>query len=255
MSEKIQILAGESQQISALHRRYESETVLNHEDLLVIMAHGFPGHKTGNNDLFGDLEFLLAEKGYNTLRFDFRGCGESDGKEERFCLSSAVEDFRNVLQWAKGQKYKRFIYIGEGLGATLSVLSTDLDVMIMILLWPILDTEEFYAKNFAGRELNDDARERGYIEHEGHKYGLDFLRELKTARLASKLKDCYMPTLILHGARDEAIPVEHLDVARTHINSRRLEITTFHDGEQGLQKMNHRKMMFYHITQFITKYT
>ena len=63
-----------------------------------------------------------------------------------------------------------------------------------------------------------------------------------------------MPTLILQGVRDEITPIETLDLARGHIRSKRLEITTFHDGEHGLHKLNHRKSMFFHITQFIEKF-
>lgn len=255
MTNKIQIPGDGNQQLSALHRLYESERILNHEDLLIIMAHGFPGHKTGNNDLYGDLEFLLADKGYNCLRFDFRGCGESDGTQEQFSLSSAQDDFKSVLRWAEEKKYTRFVYIGEGLGGALAVMNVELNVQAMILLWPLLDMQDFYQKNFAELELVETAKKRGYIDHHGHKYGLGLLADLKNASLTGKLKDCYMPTLIMHGARDETIPVEHLDVAREHINARRLEITTFHDGEHGLQKLNHRKMMFHHVTQFIVKYT
>lgn len=255
MAAKIQIQVSETEAITALHGLYESEAILNHEDILIIMVHGFPGHKTGNNDLYGDLEFMLVEKGFNTLRFDFRGCGESTGKQEDFSLSSALDDFRNILQWTKGKKYKRLIYIGEGLGAALAVMNVELNVQAMIFLWPLLDLKNFYESNFAALEMGAEAIKKSYVEFEGHKYGFGLLQELKQASLANKFKDVYMPTLIMHGARDESIPVSHLDVARDHSNARRMEITVFHDGEHGLQKLNHRKMMFHHITQFIEKYT
>src|SRR5215831_8394662 len=39
----------------------------------------------------------LADRGVSTLRFDYRGCGESGGAFEKFTLHSWLEDCRN---WA-----------------------------------------------------------------------------------------------------------------------------------------------------------
>ncbi len=219
---------------------------------LVIMAHGFPGHRAGNNDLYGDVEFLLAEKGLHTLRFDFRGCGDSDGLPEDFTMSSAIEDFQNVMYWGRDKGFKNFILIGEGLGASLAVLNMELNVNGLILLWPVLDMKA-HSQHVFGKP-DSEAKKKGYIEHESQRVGLDFLRELEKVDMVHGLEVVRAPTLILHGAEDKIVPVGQLDLARKHIRSDRIEITTFHDGEHGLPKLNHRKMMFYHITQFIEKY-
>lgn len=255
MTQKIQIIAGQDQHLGALYRPCDDKNLPDRSELLIVMVHGFPGHKASNNDLYGDLEFLLADKGYHMLRFDFRGCGESDGKQEQFSIASAGEDFINVMQWAKGKDYKRFIFIGEGLGGTISLMNLGLNTQALVLLWPVLNVKDYYEQNFRNRELDADGKARGYIDHEGNKYGLEFLLEMKKTSMNEKLRDAFMPTLILHGALDNKIPVSQLDMARDHMNARRLEITTFHDGEHGLQKLNHRKMMFYHILQFVEKYT
>lgn len=255
MAEKIQIPASDKQFLAGLHRKPPENSARNLEDTLVIMAHGFPGHKTGNNDLYGDLEFLLADKGLHTLRFDFRGCGESDGREEDFTLAGACEDFQQVLFWAKEKEYKRLAFIGEGLGATLAVMNAALNVRVMVLLWPAFDLKSYGQNVFGLDKLKEEDQKKKYIEHENHKIGLNLVKELGSTPLHYALHEVFMPTLIMHGAHDKIIPVEQLDLARSHIRAKRVEITTFHDGEHKLQKLNHRKMMFYHITQFIEKYT
>ncbi|HBR68520.1 MAG TPA: hypothetical protein DEA55_03995 [Rhodospirillaceae bacterium] len=261
ITEKISIYASKNQALAALLSKPEKAAFVAAADgeegaarppTLAIMAHDFPGHKAGNNDIFADIELLLVEKGFHTLRFDFRGCGESDGARESFTMSGAMEDFQQVMHWGRDQGFRNYILIGEGLGASLAALNCDIDVKALVLLWPALDTK-LYADNVFG-EPDQEARQKGYIEKNGCRASMGFLEELKKANLIKGLQDVRAPTLILHGAEDEILPIEQLDLARKHMRSDRIEITTFHDGGHGLRKLNHRKMVFYHITQFAEKY-
>lgn len=255
MATKFDILTGEGKTLKAIHRLPTDPLEAIAKEVLVVMSHGFPGHKSGNNDVFGDLEHQLSERGCHTLRFDYRGCGESDGKEEEFSLAAATEDFKSARSWAKEKGYKEFVYIGEGLGAALCALNSDLNVKAMIMLWPVLDLG-LYAENAFNVKENITAKARGdgHIKLNDHKIGLPLLKELKKQKLVHALGEMFMPVLIIQGARDDILPAKQLDLAREYIRSSRIEITTFHDGEHGLQKLNHRKVMFYHIAQFIEKY-
>jgi len=253
-TDKITVRAGSSGGLRVLHGYPDEHSLTNLKDTLVMMAHGFPGHKTGNNDLFGDLEFILVEKGFHTLRFDFGGCGESDGKEENFTIGNAKRDIQNIRRWAQEKGYRHFICIGEGLGATLSVMEADPDVRALILLWPVLDLKYMGAETLKAKNLTREERKKGYIERDGHRISVALLQELEKLNIGSFLKQVRCPTLVMHGARDEVVPVSQLDLARRYINAHRIEITTFHDGSHGLPKLNHRKMMFYHIAQFVEKY-
>ena len=250
MAKKIKI----SDHIIGLHRKpieLSSRTV---DETLVIMSHGFPGHKSAHNDMFGDVEFLIADKGFHSLRFDYRGCGESAGTAEHFTMKSASEDFQTVLFWAREHGYKRFVYIGEGLGATLAIQNHDLDVICRVMLWPALDLQEYRHCALKITEVSEDELAKGYVEYDRHRYGIDFLKELKKDALITPMRDLHSPVLIMHGAEDDKIPVGCLDLARAHMHSKRIEITTFHDGGHGLKKLNHRKSMFYHMQQFLEKY-
>ncbi|MCK5284093.1 MAG: alpha/beta fold hydrolase [Alphaproteobacteria bacterium] len=257
MAKKVRIPAHGDQQIRALFSNPSKKQDYDkgYNPPLVIMAHGFPGHKASNNDLYGDLEFILEENGYDTIRFDFRGCGESDGLAEDFTLRRACEDFKYVLYWATQKNYKQFIFIGEGVGATVALMNITLNLNAIVLLWPILDLKSYYKLHFANKILDSDDKSRGYIKDKNQKYGLDFIKELKKEKINHTLRKLNVPTIIMQGVKDKIITMEHIEIAKKHMNSKRIEITTFHDGEHGLQKLNHRKMMFYHITQFIKKYS
>ena len=49
-------------------------------DNIVVMFHGFTGHKNENGYLFKQLTETLVASNFATLRYDFMGSGESDGK-------------------------------------------------------------------------------------------------------------------------------------------------------------------------------
>lgn len=254
MAQKIQIDVGDDQSITALYSRPESRSIDRIDDTLIIMSHGFPGHKAAHDDLYGGIEEFLTRKKYHSLRFDFRGCGESDGKEENFTIANAKEDFQTILHWAKSHKYERFIYIGEGLGATISILKNDLDVAAFILFWPVLDTD-FYRKNAFGISFIEEKElDKGYVEHDSKRLGIPFLKELRTMKALPSIQDVRQPTLIMHGAKDVDIPISQLEIARKHMNAKRIEITSYYDGETGLLKPNHRKSMLFQTQQFIEKY-
>ena len=165
MAQKIHIDVGDDQSITALYSRPESRSIDRIDDTLIIMAHGFPGHKAAHDNLFEQIEEFLARKKYHSLRFDFRGCGESDGKEENFTIASAKEDFQTILHWAKSHKYQRFIYIGEGLGATVSILKNDLNVAAFVLFWPVLDTDFYRKKAFDVSFIEETELEKGFVEN------------------------------------------------------------------------------------------
>jgi uncharacterized protein len=223
--------------------------------LLIIMVHGFPGDKNVHGNLYHDLEFLLRDKGYHTLRFDFRGCGESDGRQEEFTLSSAREDLNAVCEWAHEQGYERFMLIGEGLGGTVSLMHPQDKIAAVAVFWPMLDLPQIARSVFQAGNMRPEWLKAGYMIMDHDRIGIPFIKELMTLKLDHTLAQFKTPLLVMHGARDQTVPIEQLDMLRAHVQSKRLEITSFHDGEHGLPGLNHRKTLYYHLTQFIEKYT
>ncbi len=212
---------------------------------LIIMLHSFPGgHKASQNDLFGDLEHKLSQGGLDTLRFDFRGCGESEGKSEHFTLERAKDDLQAILKWARKSGFNRFIYIGEGLGATVALQNANAQVRALVLLWPALSPKD----TFVGQFSPDS-------QYENHKVGRALLEEIRKFDPVGVLRDLKVPLLIQHGQADQKFPIGQLDLLRRHAyNTPRIEMTTYDNGEPGLEKLNERETMYYHIQQFLTRY-
>jgi len=62
----------------------------------IVMMHGFGANKNGGPEWICR---QFAEWGYVALRFDFRGCGESEGRRCRVIASEEVVDARNAVSF------------------------------------------------------------------------------------------------------------------------------------------------------------
>lgn len=249
MAEEILIESASGERISALVNQPDEVVSEGGGKTLVLMIHGYPGQKNSHNDFFGDLEALLAESGFHTVRFDFRGCGQSDGQSEQFTLHSACEDFKNMLLWAKTQGYERFGYIAEGFGASLALLNLTPETDFLVLAWPILDPLNVFEFYFV-----KDVKPSGAAPSQGQKISQSFVDSLKATDYSKALASVDVPMLILHGVKDERVPIDQLELIRKHFKGPRAEITTFEDGGHGLTALAHRKMVFHHVKGFVLRY-
>jgi alpha/beta superfamily hydrolase len=256
MAEAIRIPIGEHDWLDALHQTPEGAKNNASERTLVIMLHGYPdGHKSSNNDLFGDLEHLLTKDGFDTVRFDFHGCGDSNGESDHFTFQTALRDYKVVLDWADKKGYRSFVVIAEGFGNCIGLMDLRRSIKCFVMLWPMLDPKNSWLKSYIEKAFGDNTGGNS-VNVDGIKVGKEFLRQLNECDIGRYIKNIDIPILIQHGSKDENIPIEHLDVMREHVqSSRRVDITSYDSGEHGLQRLNERESMFFHIRQFLQKYT
>ena len=255
MAKAVDILAGDGQYIRG-HFSRPSDIIMESIDrLLVIMVHGFPSDAQAHGEMFRDLEALLFDKEYHALRFNFRGCGNSDGNQEDFTFDTAARDFETIIDWAKDHGYERFIVVCEGIGAAIALKNPIETMACMVMLWPMIDLPKVAKTTFKADAIEPEWKKAGYALIDEHRIGMPFIESLEKTDLLPLVRGFKKPLMIMHGAQDKTSPISQLELIRNHIQSRRVEITTFHDGEYGLPAKNHRKTMFYHVMQFIEKYT
>ena len=93
-----------------------------------IVLHGFGSNKDGLGGT--TVARMLSGLGYAALRFDFRGCGESEGKRGRVICKEQVEDTRNALSFLADRgdiDPKRIAVIGQSFGAAVAVYTAGVD--------------------------------------------------------------------------------------------------------------------------------
>ena len=73
---------------------------------------------------------MLAELGYATLRFNMRGCGESEGESGRIICLEQVEDTKSALAFLAGRPEidaNRIGIMGSSFGAAVAVYTAGVD--------------------------------------------------------------------------------------------------------------------------------
>jgi fermentation-respiration switch protein FrsA (DUF1100 family) len=93
-----------------------------------LVLHGFGSNKTSSNTL--QPTKVLSELGYVVLRFDMRGCGESEGEHGRVICLEQVEDTRSALTFLAQHPAvdpARIAVIGSSFGGAVAVYTGGVD--------------------------------------------------------------------------------------------------------------------------------
>ncbi|OGA66952.1 MAG: alpha/beta hydrolase [Betaproteobacteria bacterium RIFCSPLOWO2_12_FULL_68_20] len=207
-----------------------------------MVLHGFGSNKdsstaTGTAKLF-------AAMGYAALRFDMRGCGESEGERGRVICLEQVEDAKSAVSYLASRPdidAKRIGVLGHSFGAAVAVYAAGVDSRIAACVssggWG--DGEKKFRKQHASPEawarfsaMIEEGRRRrargepmmvprfdivpipphlrGNLSRDSH---LEFPFEVVESMLAFKANDVVgriapRPLLLLHPADDSVTPTE-----------------------------------------------
>jgi len=99
----------------------------------LILCHGFGGSSSGAGH--PELARTLEQAGYAALRFDFRGCGASDGERGSILCAEEVDDARaaiTFLQAQQGVDESKIGLIGASLGGTVALYAASLDERVRV---------------------------------------------------------------------------------------------------------------------------
>jgi alpha-beta hydrolase superfamily lysophospholipase len=162
----------------------------------VVTAHGL--RSSMGSDKYVRLAEAFPARGVALCRFDFRGCGESGGALATSTLSDELHDLRAVI--ARVRRHPRFdgrlALMGSSMGGFLSVHAAAAEggAVTAVVTWAAPASLE----DLTARE--EVARDAGF--------GEPFVAELRAGRMLSAPGGVGR-ILIIHGAADEVVPVEH----------------------------------------------
>ena len=97
----------------------------------VMVLHGFGSNK--DSGTMRTAAKLFTSLGYAALRFDMRGCGESEGERGRVICLEQVEDTRNALAYLSTRKdvaASKIGVFGHSFGAAVAVYAAGVDQRI-----------------------------------------------------------------------------------------------------------------------------
>jgi alpha-beta hydrolase superfamily lysophospholipase len=100
----------------------------------IIMMHGFGANKSGGPEWICE---QFADWGYVALRFDYRGCGDSEGERGRVIPAEEVADARNAVTYMAARAdvdAEAIALCGSSLGGGVAVQAAGLDPRVAAVI-------------------------------------------------------------------------------------------------------------------------
>lgn len=168
-------------------------------DRWLVFCHGFLSDKTGSYE--ARAERAVAE-GYNAVRFDFRGSGDSDGAFVDATLTSRIDDLVAVLDRFDPSSYALF---GSSFGALVAFHATAgrdrVDPVAIVARSPVT-----YGRAFDPYRRTVETE--GILRYDdGRAIDPRFFEDFDTYRFDDVTATLSIPTVIAHGGSDGSVPI------------------------------------------------
>ncbi|MBU2589271.1 MAG: alpha/beta fold hydrolase [Nanoarchaeota archaeon] len=210
----------------------------NSKEITILILHAFTGKK--ENRTINFLAKQLPKKYYNTLQFDFSGHGESEGILQEATISKQLKDIKSILSKLAINK---IILIGNSFSVltALAFAKDNSSVKGLILISGRANYIE-YIKN---------------LEKVGDKYklfdetyvGENFVEDYKKYDPVKNIKELDVPILIVHGDKDEVVPVKDAQIFQDNAKQGTLRI--IEGADHRYSNMDYKKKVLDESVNFL----
>ena len=189
------------------------------QEKAVVLVHG-GGVTREEGGFFARLATGLAAAGIASLRFDLRGHGESEGRQEELTLATILNDIRVALTKVQDLSgATRLSLLGASFAGGVCAYyaaKRPSEIDRLVLLNPQLDykkrtidTRGYWHDDYLDDEQARSLGELGHIQFTPSLiHGRPFLNEVFWFEPLSVLSEITAPTLLVHGTKDTLVPVE-----------------------------------------------
>ncbi len=176
---------------------------------IVVMLHGFTGHKNENGFLFKQIASSIASIDYASLRFDFMGSGDSDGDYIDMTFLTEVEDAKTIIDYAyELNGNKPIILLGFSMGGAVAGYVAKIKeekIAKLILMAPAGCMDEHASRCFENApKIDDNSADIG-----GFCIGKKYVESFNNIDLYCGVASFNRPVIIIHGGDDQAVPIEY----------------------------------------------
>lgn len=183
---------------------------------VVLICHGLGGDKTGKYRIYVRISELLANYGVASLRFDFRGAGDSEGDFSEVTLESEVSDALKALDFLENLSSidpNRIAIMGRSFGGTIALIAANRYKKVKtVVTWaPLFDGEQWLAtwKKIHSEDYEQKDRD-SIMRINGQVPGKEFFKQLFDFKIEDELNGInHIPLLHIHGEKDGVVFMEH----------------------------------------------
>ncbi len=186
----------------------------------LIACHGFVGTKTGGSRRF-ILEFAqyAVEHNLSVFRFDFAGCGDSEGKFVDLTIASELEDLQaaiDVVSTKVGIDSQRIGVFGQCLGAVTAIRAGSRDPRVhKVVAWAPFANFANALLGLVGEEAFQILQQGGEAEfiYRGQLFqcGPRILSESSNLDMFEEMDQIHKPLLVIHGTEDSVVSITEVE--------------------------------------------
>ncbi|MBS0655213.1 MAG: alpha/beta fold hydrolase [Verrucomicrobia bacterium] len=182
----------------------------------VLFCHGFGGNKSGRYRLYVRLAEQLAQNGIASLRFDFRGCGDSEGSFTDITISRELQDAKECISFLQAHPaidQSRLGICGSSFGAAIACVIAA-QTKAIALLAPFFDAKPW-------QEIVTSGQKKGNLEYDaelqcirflGQPLSQECLQEFTSFDLKEPLEQiAHLPLLLVQGGNDATMGQYHAE--------------------------------------------
>jgi alpha/beta superfamily hydrolase len=185
---------------------------------VVLICHGLGGHKVGRYRVYVDIAHHLAKSGIGTLRFDFRGSGDSEGDFNDITLEDQVSDTLVAMHYLEKHPAvdnSRIGLLGRSFGGAVAVIAASRYQRIKsFCLWsPIYNANQWKDKwhllqspGLQPHHLADIMPINGQVP------GIQLLKQFVSLRMEDYITTMHStPLFVIHGAQDKIVNIANAE--------------------------------------------
>lgn len=180
---------------------------------VAILMHGFQGNRgyEAGNFLY-DLSHQLNQAGIPTLRFDFAGCGQSDGKFTDMTVLSEISDGMKIIDFVRSEMEAQQIYLvghSQG-GVVVSMLAAYYRDLIAkeVLLAPAATLKDDALLGVCQGTKYDPNHIPLTVDVHGEAVSGEYFRTAQLLPIYETAQHFMGPALLVHGLADEVVSPE-----------------------------------------------
>jgi pimeloyl-ACP methyl ester carboxylesterase len=184
-----------------------------HRVPVVLILHGFAGNRIGTGFSNAELSKRLAAEGIASVRFDFLGSGESDGRFQDMSVLTELQDAESILDFARRQPFAdpgRIAVHGMSQGGLVAALlaGSHPEELVCESLWsPAFSIGDKWKRGIA-EDLDPDVLQRdGYVDAGGLRLGEIYYRDAVNTDFYGIAAGFKGDVSIVHGTKDKVVPI------------------------------------------------
>ena len=222
---------------------------------LVIICHGFQNSKTDRK--FIKLARVLQKEGICVFRFDFEGCGDSEGDPKEITIKNEVADLNSAFKTVQNEfdlDLKRVAFVGASLGNVVtSLLLKQYKISAKTLVfWSHAFNQRELLKNWYSKEDIREIMKKGVIYKGDKKIGKNYFLENKNKDYSSALSELKLPILIIHGKEDKDVPLKFSQQLKR--KSKNISLIVLPKANHKFDDFQSQEQLIRHTQKWLRKY-